>query len=72
LIFEWTLTITVDSVVIEEAKRNSYTRVSPPRFASGVTALGINVKWRKFHFENSPRKQKVSQGTRVKVRRLQR
>jgi hypothetical protein len=46
--FEWTLTIIVDSVVIEEAKRNSYTRVSPPRFASGVTALGINVKRRKF------------------------
>jgi hypothetical protein len=38
LMFEWTLTIIVDSVVIEEAKRNSYTRVSPPRFASGVTA----------------------------------
>jgi hypothetical protein len=46
LMFEWTLTIIVDSVVIEEAKRNSYTRVSPPRFSSGVAALGMNVKRR--------------------------
>jgi hypothetical protein len=36
----------------------SYIRVSPTKFTSGPTALDINVKRRKFHFENSPRKQK--------------
>jgi hypothetical protein len=36
----------------------SYIRVSPTKFTSGPTALGINVNRRKFHFENSPRKQK--------------
>jgi hypothetical protein len=38
----------------------SYIRVSPTKFTSGPTALGINVKRRKFLFENSPRKQKES------------